>query len=277
MKNRTINLLQIILLALLIGLISGCASRQEHYSSSVIEYLYSGKQVVQKPEIPTLALPLKVGIAFVPESFSYTDMLLSESQKMTLLEKVAKDFKQYSFVESIEIIPSDYLVSKGGFRNLDQLRTMYGVDVIALVSFDQKQFTDEGVTSLAYWTIVGVYIVPGEKNDTHTMLDVAVYDIKSRKMLFRAPGISHVKGLSTPVNLTEELRNDGIKGFNKASEKLIVNLNQQLDRFKKKVKESPQNYKVIHREGYTGGGSVDTLLLVMMMLTGGYGLWMRKR
>ena len=39
----------------------------------------------------------------------------------------------------------------------------------------KKQFTDEGLASFAYWTIIGAYIIPGEKNDTHTMLDAVVY------------------------------------------------------------------------------------------------------
>jgi len=98
-----------------------------------------------------------------------------------------------------------------------------------LLSYDQTQFTEEGLASITYWTIVGAYIIPGEKNDTHTMVDAAVYDIQSRKMLFRAPGISHIKGLSTPVNLNEELRDDSIEGFKEASVDVIKNLDLQLD------------------------------------------------
>ncbi len=49
---------------------------------------------------------------------------------------------------------------------------MYDIDVIALVSYDQVQFTDGSFLSLTYWTIVGAYVVAGEKNDTSTMLDL---------------------------------------------------------------------------------------------------------
>lgn len=41
------------------------------------------------------------------------------------------------------------------------------MDVVALVSRDQVQFTDQGLLSLTHWTLVGAYIVPGERNDTH--------------------------------------------------------------------------------------------------------------
>ena len=43
---------------------------------------------------------------------------------------------------------------------------MFGIDVIVLLSYDQVQFRDEGLLSLTYWTVVGAYTIPGEKNDT---------------------------------------------------------------------------------------------------------------
>ena len=161
------------------------------------------------------------------------------------MQEVADHFKTYSFVKKIEIIPSAELKPGGSFADLDRIRTMYGVDVIALLSYDQVQFTDEGMLSLTYWTVVGAYVVPGEKNDTHTLLDAVIYDIKSRKMLFRAPGTSHINGSATPADLSEKLRADSDNGFAEAAKSMIVSLDAQLARFKEKVKESPTEYKVI--------------------------------
>ena len=171
--------------------------------------------------------------------------------------------KRYDFVKTIDIIPSAYLIPKGGFANLDQIHTMYGSDLIALLSYDQTQFTDEGLASFTYWTLIGAYLVRGEKNDTHTMMDAAVYDIKSRKMLFRAPGISTIKSKATLVNLSEQLRKDALEGFKQASTDLIKNLDQQLTLFRAKVKEAPQDYKIVKTSGYTGGGSIDPLFLIL--------------
>ncbi len=201
---------------------------------------------------------------------------LSELDKMDLLKQVSSEFKQYPFVKSIEIIPSPYLTPGGSFANLDQIRTMYGVDVIALFSYDQVQHTDEGLLSISYWTIAGAYVFQGEKNDTSTMIDAAVYHIASRKMLFRAPGISHIKGTATPVNLQEQLREDSRQGFTKAAENLSDNLKQQLELFKVKVKESPEEYKVIHRleyRGSTGGGSFGSFSFIVLAWIGGVLLW----
>lgn len=269
------------LLLVFVVAITGCAGQQTRTNSSVVDYLYpkDSGNVVQ-PSVPTLKLPVNVGIAFVPEQAARSrganmwagvvpGSSLSETNKADLLEKVAAYFRQYEFVGSIEVIPSPYLTPGGSFANLDQIQTMYGVDVIALVSYDQVQFTDEGMLSLTYWTLVGAYVVSGEKNDTSTMMDTAVYDIASRKMLFRAPGTSNVKGSATPINLSEELREDSLKSFAEATESMIANLDAQLSRFKEKVKSNPEQVKVVHSEGYSGGGAlgiVETFISLFALM-----------
>ncbi|MGH9896236.1 MAG: rhombotarget lipoprotein, partial [bacterium] len=251
-----------------------------HQASSVVEYLYPDKaEPVETPTIPTLSLPLKVGLAFVPEgqrkgrSGRSGEPVFTEKEKIALMEEVSGHFKKYPFVKAIELIPTAYLTPRGSFANLDQLRTMFGVDVIVLLSYDQAQFTDEGFLSLSYWTLVGAYLIKGEKNDTNTMMDAAVYDIPSRKMLFRAPGISRVKGTATPINLSEQLRQDSGAGFKEAAGNLVVNLEQELERFQERVKKSPEEIKVVHKPGYRGGGSLDAFAVVLLGGIAGYLLW----
>jgi rhombotail lipoprotein len=159
---------------------------------------------------------------------------------------------KYPFVKSIEVIPSGYLVPEGSFANLQQLQSMFGLDVVALVSYDQIQFSSESTLSLAYLTIVGAYVIAGEKNDTRTMLDTAVYDIESRKLLFRAPGLSEIKGSAAIVNLANELRRDSQQGFEHASTNLIANLDAELGQFRARIKEKPEDIKVVRAAGYTG-------------------------
>lgn len=269
---RTVIIILSTVMALLMA--SGCATRSVHHSSSVVNYLYPDKnQPVETAQIPTLSLPLRVGVAFVPETTN-RHAGFTETDKSQLLKQISSHFIKHEFVRSIEILPSVYLTPGGSFENLDQIRTMYSIDVIALVAYDQTQFTDEGLASISYWTLVGAYIIPGEKNDTHTMVDAVVYDIESRKMLFRAPGTSHIKGLSTPINLSEELRDDSVEGFQVASEDLVRNLDEQLELFRQKVKEAPQDYRIVHRSGYVGGGSIDPAFLVIVVLLAGCSAWL---
>ena len=90
--------------------------------------------------------------------------------------------------------------------------------------------------------------------------DTAVFDIQSKKLLFRAPGISNVKGSATPVNISEELRLDSIKSFAEASDDMIKNLDIQLQKFTQKIKQNPEQVKVVQLEGYEGGGGAIGLL-----------------
>jgi rhombotail lipoprotein len=275
---KSVNKCILILLATAVcAMMTSCGfMATQHRSSSVVQYLYpEKKEYVETPAIPRLELPLRVGIAFVPENIEI-GLTLTERDKMELMKEVSQHFKKYDFVKLIELIPSAYLQKGEGFTNLDQIRTMYGIDVITLLSYDQTQFTDEGVASVTYWTLVGAYIIPGEKNDTHTMVDASVYDIQSRKMLFRAPGISHIKSKATPVNLSEQLRVDSMKSFKEASADLVTNLEIQLELFREKVKEAPDDYQVVHRPGYTGGGSLDGSFMIILGILGGYGIWLKR-
>jgi len=139
---------------------------------------------------------------------------------------------------------------------------------MALLSYDQAQFTDEGMLSLTYWTIVGAYVVPGEHNDTRTMIDAAVYDIPSRKLLFRAPGLSTVNASATFMNSSEELRKNSEEGFEKAATNLVVELKAQLADFQDRVKSSPTEYKIVRKPGYTGGGALSALELALVGCAG---------
>ncbi len=42
---------------------------------------------------------------------------------------------------------------------------------------------------------MGAYVVKGEKNETRTLMDAVVYDIRSRALLFRASGESGIIGV----------------------------------------------------------------------------------
>lgn len=278
MNKLLINLLIFCVVLILIVSCSGNATR--HYNSSVVQYLFPNeKDPIESPQIPRLSLPLKVGVAFVPGDTDYYQNF-TEHDKQTLMREVSDNFKKYPFVKSIEIIPSAYLKPQGSFANLDQLRSMFGTDVVALLSYDQVQFNDQGLASITYWTLVGAYIIRGEKNDTRTMLDAAVYHVSSRKLLFRAPGNSHIKSSATPVNLSEQQRLDSIEGFKQASADLVVNLEASLKEFQARVKDSPSEFEVVHKPGYTGGtggGSLDAVFLLLLLIMGGYGFWLTRR
>jgi rhombotail lipoprotein len=270
-------------------LLGACAAGTSRHSTSVVRYLYPDRTTVADTAgIPVLRLPLRVGIAFVPDAkidqqnhgfASYNPAEAAgfgESERVLLMKRVTDHFRKQPFIKSVELIPTSYLTSGGGFDNLDQLRQMFDIDVMVLLAYDQVQFTGEGAATLTYWTILGAYVVEGEKNDTRTLMDAVVVDIASRRVLFRAPGTSVIKARSTPVNLDESKLADRRKGFELAAADLTTSLETSLTQFKEKVKEAPpEELQVIRTAEFerraaasaaSGAGSVDLAVALMAMI-----------
>jgi len=263
----TVRKIAAIVMLLGLFLLTGCFAISQQGAgnkSSLVTFLYPDRSGhIEIQEIPHLRLPLRIGVAFTPAT-QRGRVGFTEVEKRELADKVSLNFQELDFVSSIEIIPSDYLRPRGGFTNLDQLKQIFNIDVMVLLSYDQSMFTNEGLASLAYWTIVGAYIVPGEKNDTHTLIDAAVFDIESRKMLFRVPGSSMIKSRATLVANSEQQFKDSTEGFKQAGALLAGNLDIQLDLFTQRITESPEEVTVSRRPGYVGSGSADWLILMLV-------------
>jgi rhombotail lipoprotein len=272
---KVLNLSAITLLLVLVG---GCASWFPHWSAkqtgSVVEYLYpDSKDAPQlSPGVTTLRPPVRVGVAFVPGSGNVN---LPEAERLKLLERTRAAFARHEFIGAIEVIPSQYLRPKGGFANLEQVARMFNVEVIALLSYDQVQFNDSNTLSVLYWTVVGAYVVRGDQYDIQTMVDASVFDVASRKLLFRAPGTSRINGNATLVGFGEKARAAQMEGFNSAVDDLLPRLQTELDQFKERIK-SDANVVVESRPGYRGGGDLGWLSLGMAVVLAGLA-WSKRR
>lgn len=252
-------------------LVSACAGLfgsggRQGVSSSLVDYLYPSGEVPPRQEgaIPHLELPLAVGLAFVP-SQSGGNQVLSEAERMQLLNDVKKTFEGRDFIAEIAVIPDAYMRSSRGFDSLEQTARLYGLDVIALVSYDQVAHSDERTSSFLYWTIVGAYMVKGNKNDVQTFVDTAVFDVATRKLLFRAPGINEFKSTSTFVNVERDVRVSQQKGFALAMADMTVNLDKELAVFKERIRTdgSVRVTRVANSSG--GGGAADLGFLALLV------------
>lgn len=235
-------------------------------SSSLVDYLYpEGEEPpAEVAEVPRLNLPLRVGIAFVPPRFGTTPGL-SAALKSDLLDRVKAEFVDRDYIEHIEIIPENYLGSSRGFTGLQQVARLYGVDVMALVSYDQVSTSADKRAAVLYWTIVGAYFIEGTKNEVQTFVDTAVFDVDSRKLLFRAPGTNRQESTSTAVASIEAVRTGQESGFTAAMEDMTGNLVVALDEFETRLEEDPELAQVTWDEA-AGGGSVGWLLLLLLPL-----------
>lgn len=277
-----------IALSIALLFLSGCStfqsllginySNQQRSQSSIVEYLYPNNrgEIKIKPDVPRLSLPLRVGIAFVPEgcgTFFRHD--LNEELKTSLLANVSRQFETRDIIEKVDVIPSTYLRRKGSFTNLRDIKQQFNIDVVVLLSYDQVQYTEKNILSaISYWTIVGRYVIEGEQNDSITLINATIYDIDSEKLLFDSSGYSTVKSQAASAFMSEEMRLNSQKGFALAIDDLIGNLDQDLDAFKEKVRE--KKVAVVHyRSG--GGGATGLPVLLLMGFLGCLRFWSVRR
>jgi rhombotail lipoprotein len=218
-----------------VPVLAGC-SAPSYRRAGVLEYLYpEGKEAVPPTDV-SLQLPISVGLAFVPESSEYYHGQLEVGQKERVLERVRAAFQDTADVDKIEVVPTSYMTPRGGFENVEQLSSMLGFDVVVLISYDQTQYDEATWASITYWTIVGAYVIPGNANETHTMVDASVFDVRSHALLFNAAGRSKIEGSSTAVDAPVELREASAEGLDAAVDDMIVQLEAALVAFREQAK-----------------------------------------
>ncbi len=259
---------------LILLLITGCSSlwnlggeTRSGVSSSLVDYLYPAGQVPPdlQDTIPYLQLPLRVGIAFVPGQSGRG--AISEATKMRLLETVKSEFNDREYIEHIEVIPDTYLRSSRGVNGMQQVARLYGVDVMALVSYDQVAASDDKPASFLYWTIIGSYVIKATSNEVQTFVDTAVFDVSTARLLFRAPGLNKVSDRSTLIASDEVVRKAKESSFSAAMDQMSQNLTLELDLFQKRVQEDPQVARTEWKPGHGGGVFGLWFLLVLTGLS----------
>jgi rhombotail lipoprotein len=95
------------------------------------------------------------------------------------------------------------------------------------------------------------------------MVDAAVFDVRSRKLLFRAPGTSQVKGASTLAGYSKEVRGAQSDGYVQAVDQMIPQLQAQLANFKERAKSDP-GIQVVGRNGERGGGGIGWVTALLL-------------
>lgn len=135
----------------------------------------------------------------------------------------------------------------------------------------------DNALSLGYLTIVGAYILPGSRHDTATLVDLAVVDPATRSLVLRAGGTSTSHGSATLVDVDRSSRKASASGFNDATNQMIGNFDTALTAFQADVHNGNANVRVIARNassGTGGGGSVDTIdVIALLILSGTAAAW----
>jgi len=260
--------------SLLISVLSGCSpfnrAQEVRNASSLVEFLYHGYEIPEYSAIPRLRTPLRVGLAFLPNGIGQEEALPA-AQKEELLEQIRKRFLDRKFIGEIVVIPDYYLKTVHGFTGLEGVQRLYGIDLMALVSYDQVRHIDNNRLSLSYLTIVGAYIVKGSNHDVTTLVDMAIVDPATRSLVLRAGGTDTRRGSSTLIERQQESRNASANSFNAATGQLIENFDAALLKFEADVRAGKANVRVTQRSSNPsvsgGGGSFSLADALFFVLT----------
>lgn len=277
--RRHLRALKLLGMGAFVLLLGGCTwlfndvhfGRSSQTSTPLVDFLYTEGRVPELDAQPELQLPIRVAVSFLPSGTGPRSFQPGAIDREKVLKALREHFRALPYVSEIVIVPDYYLHSgKGdGLMQIEQLSRLLHFDLFALVSYDQIQNSYQNDRSLAYFTIVGAYVVRGDRNETHTLLDVAVIDPKSRALVMRAGGTSALKGNVKAVDSERHSVAQSTRGFELATEQLIANFSRELTDFEQRVRDGTAPVKVVRQGSKSGGtGSLDPLLLAMLGVVG---------
>jgi len=230
-------------------------------TTSLVQFLYPDGVIPQDLASPVLQLPLRVGLAYVPGN--HQSGSLDPALKLELLNQVKQSFTNLDYVDRIEIIPELYMSGHNQGHQLDQLRQLYQLDVMALISYDQLVNRKENLLAVTYLTIAGNYIFPGSHFNVSTLIDLAVIDLQSKRLLFRAAGTNSSKGTTAEAYTRHQYDKHQANDFVSAMHLMVSHLGTELINFERRLKEQRpgEEIRVEARPGYKM--SVDWSILLI--------------
>jgi len=249
-------------------LLAGCGAENRAARTSVMEYLYPAKPEAPAPDPrgANLRLPVDVGIAFLPRERGWARSAFAVEDEVALLERVRATFHGKDWVRRIQIVPSLYLTTSGGFAEMEQIARLFAVDVLVMVSIDQVQVSHDNPLALTYLTIAGAFLIPGNNDETRTFVDAAVFAPETRTFLLRAPGRDRRRGMSTGMGVDGSLAHDAHQGMAAAMAEMTVNLEREVDAFATEVRAGQRtDVEIADRQGVSlrqGGGIGGWYLLI---------------
>ena len=122
---------------------------------------------------------------------------------------------------------------------------------------------DDRTSSLLYWTIVGAYVVEGSQNDVSTFVDTAVFDLKTRRLLLRAPGINKLTATATLIRSADSMRAAREESFERAMADMTTNLAAELERFEARIKQD-RSVLIAGKDGASGSGALGPIPLLAL-------------
>jgi rhombotail lipoprotein len=246
--------------ALLCGTNCNHAGRHLRGSSSLVGFLYpAGADAVPPDALPTLPVPLRVGLAFLPERSGAPVAGLEAARRERIMQRIGEHFRGRHFIADIVQIPDYYLGEARGFEGLAGVQRLYKVDVMALVSYDQVSYQDDRGLAVGYLTIVGAYMLKGTRQDVTTLMDLAVVDPVTRSIILRAGGTDTRAHNTAYVGSEIAARRVATDSFDAAAEQLITHFDVALTQLETDIRTGRSELKLRRADGADAGGGAGAL------------------
>ena len=239
-------------------------------STPLVQFLYGDDQrIPRRDEVVTLQLPIRVGLAFLPSRTGNPDEGPTPIERERILNSIRASFSDLPYVSEIVPIPAYYFDTSraDGMRQIEQLARLQNLDLMALISYDQRTQVSENRRSFAYLTIAGALVVKGNHSETQTIIDLAVIEPVRRSLVLRAGGVSSTANTVTAIDQPGKLRKQQRLGFDQATTALIANFRTELTDFESRVRAGTADVKVARQPRGGGGGALDPLLLALLLVS----------
>jgi rhombotail lipoprotein len=242
-------------------------------STPLVQFLYGDDRNVPKCDATvTLQLPIRVGLAFLPPRSGNPNEGPTAAQRERILSSIRTNFAGLPYVSEIVPLPGYYFdngtdgrVRYDGMQQLQQLARLQRLDLVALISYDQRSSTGENRRAITYLTIVGGMIFDGTHNETQTVIDLAVIEPEGKSLVLRAGGVSSGSNSSAAIDQSHALARQQRVGFDQATDRLIDNFRSELTDFETRVRAGTAGVKVARQDhGNGGGGSLDWVMLALL-------------
>ena len=183
------------------------------------------KDSLVSPHKEPLVFPATVAILMIPP----TNIVMVPGSTLHIAAESLKNelLKNKDYVNGVRIISSRDIKGK---VNLNTIRDMYGVDILAILTYEQDQrSTQNSLATFLNLAIVPAYTVPSIKLTTSTVVDGKIVHIPSNSIIFRTSGVNERSTYLTPVSTLEGRPNEeSIAGLQSAVSDLGNNVGKIL-------------------------------------------------
>ncbi len=223
---------KILLLGLAFTVFSGCGTLQSvsDRSQTLGNILAPVKDSLVTHEKKPLVFPSNVAILMIPGD---DHRLIPISTLTNTAEQLKKNLlKNKKYVRSVSIVSTSDIDQK---ITLNAIHDLYAADIVVIISYQQDQRKKQSnAAALFDFAIIPVFIIPGVKVTTTTIVDSKIIHIPSNAIIFRSSATNERTAHMTRFTAEQrESNKESIKGLTSAIDQLGKNMSTQINQLDK--------------------------------------------